>query len=147
MSEFEGVLHYSTSSSSDQMSSTSQRNQPAPTLSNKSNLRNDATDIQRLNASLSTPKRGAANYSMNEIMHLLRILEDVVPVCKTDWNNVLAMHTKRYPGQNSISIFRKLQGLHRKKIPTGNPNMHDDVRLAKDIKDMTGRSKEFWGRG
>ena len=71
-------------------------------------------------------------------MHLLCILEDVVPVCKTDWESVLHQHSERFPGREVAALRRKLQGLHRRKMPTGDPNMPEEVRLAKEVRDLIG---------
>ena len=71
-------------------------------------------------------------------MHLLRILKDVVPVCKTEWESVLDTHSERFPERDCASIRRKLQGLHRRKMPTGDPDMPEEVRFAKEVRDMIG---------
>ena len=84
------------------------------------------------------PKKRASNFTQEEVMHLLRILEDVVPVCKREWESVLDTHSERFPGRDTASIRRKLQGLHRKKMPTGDPDMPEEVRLAKEVRDLIG---------
>lgn len=66
-------------------------------------------------------------------MHLIRILEDVVPVCKMEWKQVLEAHSERFHGLDCASIRRKSQGLRHRKIPTGSPNIPEDVQLAKDV--------------
>ena len=79
------------------------------------------------------------NYTSEEVMHLLQLLEDVVPVSKTDWDNVVTSHSERYPGRDVISLRRKFQSLHRRRVPTGDPNMPEEIRLAKEVKELIGR--------
>ena len=86
----------------------------------------------------SLTRRRDTNYSRDKVMRLLFILRDVVPISKIDWENVLASHSELFHGRNVLSLRRKLQTLHRKKVPTGNSNMPEEVRLVKEIKDLIG---------
>ena len=79
-----------------------------------------------------TGRRPRGNkYRRDELMHLLQIMETVVPIGPTEWDEVLDQHCEVFPGRDVDSLRRKYTTLHRKKIPTGDPNMPPEVRLAK----------------
>ena len=67
-------------------------------------------------------------------MHLLQIMETVVPIGPTEWDEVLDQHSEVFPRRDVDSLRRKYTTLHRKKIATGDPNMPLEVRLAKKVK-------------
>lgn len=67
--------------------------------------------------------------------YFLNVLVEKLPLCKTEWDEVLKEHEKRLAqhGRTVDSLRRKFALLHRKKIPTGDPLMSDDVRRAKHL--------------
>ena len=74
-------------------------------------------------------------------MYLLSVLEEVLPIGPEEWDEVVNKHAvgcRWIPGRDVDSIRRKFASLHRKQIPTGDPNMPEDVKLAKRIKYMIG---------
>ena len=83
-------------------------------------------------------RAGAGNYSKDEVMYLLSVLEEVLPIGPDEWETVVTKHAIGYPGRDVDSIRRKFESLHRKQIPTGDPNMPEEVRLAKRVKYMIG---------
>ena len=48
------------------------------------------------------------------------------------------MHTARYPGRTIQSVRRKYTLTHRKKAPSGDPDQPEEIRLAKEIKNLIG---------
>eukprot|EP00560_Eucampia_antarctica_P004687 CAMPEP_0197836690 /NCGR_PEP_ID=MMETSP1437-20131217/29737_1 /TAXON_ID=49252 ORGANISM="Eucampia antarctica, Strain CCMP1452" /NCGR_SAMPLE_ID=MMETSP1437 /ASSEMBLY_ACC=CAM_ASM_001096 /LENGTH=309 /DNA_ID=CAMNT_0043443069 /DNA_START=24 /DNA_END=953 /DNA_ORIENTATION=+ len=89
----------------------------------------------------NTPRRpyhrrvgGRTNYNGDELQSLYGIMEEVLPIDPDEWGLVLQRHSVNYPGRDVDSIRRKYHTMHRKKIPTGDPNMPDSVRAAKRIK-------------
>jgi hypothetical protein len=80
-------------------------------------------------------KSGRGNYTREEMMNFLSIMEVVLPIGGEEWDEVFQQHTATgYPGRDTESIRRKYGTLHRKPIPTGDPSMPDEVRLAKKVK-------------
>ena len=69
-----------------------------------------------------------------ELMHLLDIMLSVLPIGPQEWEEVAELHSVSFPGRDVVSLRRKFTTLHRKKIPTGDPNMPPAVRLAKQVK-------------
>lgn len=69
-------------------------------------------------------------------MHLFRAMMAIVPVDGDEWEMVLAEHSKSYPGREVDSIKRKFATIHRRKAPSGDPNIPEYVRMAKELKDM-----------
>ena len=80
-------------------------------------------------------KKGTKNYNHDETMSLLRTLEDVLPVCGEEWEAAVQRHFNNYPVKNrdAASIKDKLFKLTKKKGGTGNPNMPEDVKLARQV--------------
>ena len=79
-------------------------------------------------------KAGTGNYTMPERMHLLSIIKRVLPIGSEEWQQCADEHSLQYPGRCHDSIRRKFNTLGRKKIPTGDPNCPEDVKLAKRIR-------------
>lgn len=52
--------------------------------------------------------------------------------------NVLDGHSELYPGRDVLSLLHKLQTLHRKKVTTRDPNIPEEIRFEKEIKDLIG---------
>ena len=83
------------------------------------------------------------------MLHLLDILEDILPVCMEEWK---ARHAEAWSeSYRGIQLQKmKYNVFHRLQIPTGNPNMPDEVQQAKRIKytielkaDLGDREEEF----
>ena len=76
--------------------------------------------------------RGAtSNYSTSELEGFLSILEDVLPIGPDEWDEVAGRHAEDFPGRDTDALRREYNTLHRKKCPTGNPNIPFDIRAAK----------------
>jgi hypothetical protein len=67
-------------------------------------------------------------------MHMLGIMDRVLPIGSEQWDSVVAEHSNDYPGRCKNGLMRKYSSLHRRPIPTGDPNCPEEVRLAKRIK-------------
>ena len=79
-------------------------------------------------------KAGKGNYGKEETQFMLDVLEEILPIGPDEWQQVVDKHSEQYPGRDVDSIRRKWSGLHRKKCPTGDPHMPDEVCQAKRIK-------------
>ena len=71
------------------------------------------------------------NYTLRELMSLLRIIEDVLPIGPEEWAQCTSRHAETYHGRDLASLRRKYNNLHRMKVPTGDPSCPDEVKLAK----------------
>lgn len=84
----------------------------------------------------STPQTRGSGFSQTEVDRLLHHVDCLKPLCREEWDGVLAAHTNEFPEENRTvdSLKRKFASLHRRKIPTGDPLCPDDVRRAKRIR-------------
>ena len=57
------------------------------------------------------------------------------------------MYVVKFPGRNADSICWKYTSTHQKQVPTGDPNMPEDVRLAKKVKYTIRDQAQLGGRG
>ena len=76
---------------------------------------------------------------------MLNTLRAILPIGPEQWEQVVQRHKENWPGQlrDRDSINRKYSTLHRKPIPTGDPNMSPAVKLAKEIKHFIGVKANF----
>ena len=77
---------------------------------------------------------GTKNYCHDEVMALLRLLEKHLPVGPDAWEQVAEIHANNWTERGVESIRRKYNLLHRKKAPTGSPNIPPAVFLARKVK-------------
>ena len=77
--------------------------------------------------------RSGMNYSHEELMSVLHTVNDILPIGTNEWQLVADNHAVNYTRRDIISIRRKWQKLHRMKIPTGSPEIPEEVLLAKKI--------------
>ena len=89
------------------------------------------------NAASTIAKRGN-KYFVVELLNFLGIMERVLPIGPDEWAKVLDEHSTSYPGRDVESLRRKYTNLHRKKVPTGDPNCPPEIALAKKVKYMIG---------
>ena len=75
-------------------------------------------------------------------MNFLRIMEEVIPIGPDDWEQMTTLQSTTYPGRTSVSIRRKYHDLHRVKVPAGDPDCPDDVRMVKRVKYAIGNRAE-----
>ena len=57
-----------------------------------------------------------------------------MPIGLEEWEKVVDDHSVMYPVKNIESIRRKYDSLNRKKVPTGDPSISIEVRMAKRFK-------------
>ena len=84
-------------------------------------------------------RRRTPNYTDEEIKDLLQLIQDHLPISKSDWTEVVESLTAMgHVGRTVESVKRKFQELHRKKAPTGDPSCPPNVLWAKRIHRMIG---------
>lgn len=85
-----------------------------------------------------------SGFSAVETSSLLELLHEHLPIGNSEWEHILTLHDRNFSDKMRTvdSLKRKFATLHRKKIPTGNPIMPDDVLIAKNIRSkITERSE------
>ena len=82
--------------------------------------------------------RGGLGFSKGELDWLLEILEEHLPIGQQEWDLVLTKHEERYPDsdRSAESLRRKFASLYRKNMPTGDPDIPEEVRRAKTIRNQ-----------
>ena len=65
-------------------------------------------------------------------------METILPIRLDEWEKVVEAHSVEFLDQGVDSLRRKYTSICRKKMPTGNPNMLEGVRLTKNLKYMNG---------
>ena len=75
-------------------------------------------------------------FTSAETEAMIGTVEKLLPLCRDEWEAVLAEHNKLFRDQMKTvdSLKRKFATLHRKKMPTGDPLMPEEVRKAKHIR-------------
>lgn len=81
---------------------------------------------------MAVPPRGAG-FGHAELSFLLEFLERIQPISQTEWKAVLAEHEQPFSqqGRTVDSLRRKFSTLHRRKMPTGDPKIPEEVLRAK----------------
>ena len=82
---------------------------------------------------LTSTRRGKG-FMKAETTTLLKTIEQVVPIDAEGWNEVHDVFNSKHTPRGVEGLKRKFNKLTNKPVPTGNPNMPEDVKLAKSIK-------------
>ena len=77
-----------------------------------------------------------------ETTTILKAIEQILPIDAEAWNEVHDVFNSKHSLCGVEGLKHKFNKLANKPVPTGNPNMPEDVRLAKSI-----RSKLFHRSG
>ena len=85
------------------------------------------------------------NFTQDELLNLFSIMEDIKPIGPDEWEKVVNEHSVMYPGRDVDSICRKFINCHRKKVPTGDPDCPEEIRLAKRVKYLIGDRANLGG--
>ena len=113
-----------------------------PSINGYDNVESPPPPPPVANAASARVQRGRKYFPV-EMMYLFTVMEKVLPIGPIEWDLVLAAHIENFPGRNVESIRRKYTTTHRKKVPTGNPNMPPEVSLAKKVKYLIGEKVEL----
>ena len=65
---------------------------------------------------------------------LLKAVEQIVPINAEGWAEVHEIFNSKHSSHGVEGLKRKFNKLANKPVPTGNPNIPEDVKLAKSIK-------------
>ena len=69
-----------------------------------------------------------------ETTTLLKTIEHILPIDAEAWNEVHDVFNSKHTPRGVEGLKRKFNKLTNNPVPTGNPNMPEDVKLAKSIK-------------
>ena len=81
-----------------------------------------------------TSMRHCKGLTKAETTTLLKTIEQILPIDVEAWNEVHDVFNSKHTPHGVEGLNRKFNKLTNKPVPTGNPNMPEDVKLAKSIK-------------
>ena len=81
-----------------------------------------------------TSTRCGKGFTKAETTTLLKTIEHVLPIGAEGWNEVHNVFNSKHTPRGVEGLKCKFNKLAKKQVPTGNPNMPQDVKLAKAIK-------------
>ena len=78
--------------------------------------------------------RRGKGFMKAETTTLLKAVERIVPIDAEGWAEVHEIFNSKHSSRGVEGLKRKFNKLANKPVPTGNPNIPEDVKLAKSIK-------------
>ena len=81
-----------------------------------------------------TSTRQDKGFTKAETTTLLKTIEQILPIDMEAWNEVHDVFNSKHTPHGVEGLKHKFNKLANKPVPTGNPNMPEDVKLAKSIK-------------
>ena len=78
--------------------------------------------------------RHGKGFTKAETTTLLKAVERIVPIDAEGWAEVHEIFNSKHSSRGVEGLKRKFNKLANKPVPTGNPNIPEDVKLAKSIK-------------
>ena len=81
-----------------------------------------------------TSTRHGKGFTKAETTTLLKTIEQILPIDAEAWNEVHDVINSKHTPRGVEGLKHKFNKLANKPVPTGNPNMPEDVKLAKSIK-------------
>ena len=81
-----------------------------------------------------TSTRRGKGFTKAETTTLLKTIEQILPIDAEAWNEVYDVFNSKHTPRGVEGLKHKFNKLANKPVPTGNPNMPEDVKLTKSIK-------------
>ena len=78
--------------------------------------------------------RRGKGFTKAETTTLLKAVEQILPIDVEGWTEVHEIFNSKHSSHGVEGLKRKFNKLANKPVPTGNPNIPEDVKLAKSIK-------------
>ncbi len=80
-------------------------------------------------------KKRSSNFSDHELHSNFDAIDSIIPIGSGEWERVEVFHSVDFEdnGRTADSLKRKFRQLYLMKTPTGDPNMPETVRRAKEI--------------
>lgn len=72
-------------------------------------------------------------------------MDDIKLIGPDEWSRVLELHSINFPSRDVDSLRRKYTSCYRKKAPTSDPNVPEEIKLAKEVKRKMGDKAQFGG--
>ena len=85
-------------------------------------------------------KPGIGNFGKEETMHMLGMIETVLPIGPEGWMSMESEHGVQFLGRRRSALVRKCSTLHRRQIPTVDPDFPEEVKLANQIRHLIGNT-------
>ena len=86
------------------------------------------------------------NFGKEETMDLLQVIEEFLSIGSEGWNSVKTEHQTQLSGQGETALTRKFHPLLQSN-PAGDPDCPEEVKLAKQIKHLTGNKIDLGETG
>ena len=83
---------------------------------------------------LPASTRRGKGFTKAETTTLLKAVERILPIDAEGWTKVHEIFNSKHSSRGVEGLKRKFNKLANKPVPTGNPNIPEDVKLAKSIK-------------
>ena len=80
-----------------------------------------------------TSTRCGKGLTKAETTTLLKTIERILPIDAEAWNEVHDVFNSKHTPHGVEGLKHKFNKLANKPVPTGNPNMSEDIKLAKSI--------------
>ncbi len=81
------------------------------------------------------PKARGKDWTQEEHLHLMDIMEEVLPINPDDWEAVQSRHEQVYPYNRTVVLLQHVfNDLNHVTEPTGNPNIPPAVKRAKVLR-------------
>ena len=81
----------------------------------------------------ASTRRGKC-FTKAETTTLLKAIEQILPIDTEGWTEVHDIFNSKHSPRGVEGLKRKFNKLAKKTVPTGNPNIPEDIKLAKSIK-------------
>ena len=81
-----------------------------------------------------TSTRHGKGFTTAETTTLLKTIEQIILIDVEGWNEVHEIFNSKHTPRGVEGLKQKFNKLANKPVPTGNPDMPEDVELAKSIK-------------
>ena len=78
--------------------------------------------------------RRGKGFTKAETTTLLKAVERILPIDAEGWTEVHEIFNSKHSSRGVEGLKRKFNKLANKPVPTGNPNIPEDIKLAKSIK-------------
>ena len=78
--------------------------------------------------------RRGKGFTKAETTTLLKSVERIIPIDAEGWAEVHEIFNSKHSSRGVEGLKRKFNKLANKPVPTGNPNIPEDIKLAKSIK-------------
>ena len=78
--------------------------------------------------------RRGKGFTKAETTTLLKAVERILPIDAEGWTEVHEIFNSKHSSRGVEGLKRKFNKLANKPVPTGNPDIPEDVKLAKSIK-------------